>query len=199
MRNWNSVVFAISYVTIYCAIFVLKTEQEEVNVCLKVITWKPLYYWAIQNRNIYLWYIFILMIFSPLSSIATVILVDNSLQKVFNRKTNGGRSIHLHLLVFFVFNMYASWYKIKPQKKSTKLTENQFILPLITRFVSALGYRNVRKNEIVLFMFQTKKWVIDPDTSSISSPGNTWEVFPIHCNIFSFVLAWNMLQKTLSR
>ena len=88
--------------------FVLKTEQEEVNVCLKVIPWKPLYYWAIQNRNIYLWYIFILMIFSPLSSIATVILFDNSLQKVFNRKTNGGRSIHLHLLVFFVFNMYAS-------------------------------------------------------------------------------------------
>ena len=116
-RNWNSVVFSISYVTIYCAIFVLKTEQEEVNVCLKVITWKPLYYWAIQNRNIYLWYIYLyILIFSPLSSIATVILVDNSLQKVFNRKTNGGRSIHLHLLVFFVFNTYASWYKIKPQK-----------------------------------------------------------------------------------
>ena len=145
MRNWNNVVFAISYVTIYCDIFVLKTEQEEVNVCLKVITWKPLYYWAIQNRNIYLWYIFILMIFSPLSSIATVILVDNSLQKVFNRKTNGGRSIHLHLLVFFVFNMYASWYKIKPQKIVYKIDRKPIYSTFDNKVCISLGISKCTK------------------------------------------------------
>ena len=97
------------------------------------------------------------MIFSPLSSIATVILVDNSLQKVFNRKTNGGRSIHLHLLVFFVFNMYASWYKIKPQKIVYKIDRKPIYSTFDNKVCISLGISKCTKNEIVLFMFQTKK------------------------------------------